>query len=95
MIAKSDYDGDQAINYTEFLSATVDLKQYLNESKLLAVFRQFDTDNSGCLTVKNIHYAMQKLGYQVPESEIKAMVISVDENGDGKLSYEEFTKMFE
>jgi calcium-dependent protein kinase len=26
MIAKSDYDGDQAINYTEFLSATVDLK---------------------------------------------------------------------
>jgi Ca2+-binding EF-hand superfamily protein len=38
---------------------------------------------------------MQKLGYQVPESEIKAMVSSVDENGDGKLSYEEFTKMFE
>ena len=50
IINKSDFDGDHTINYTEFLSATVDLSKYLNEQKLLAVFRQFDTDNSGYLT---------------------------------------------
>jgi calcium-dependent protein kinase len=31
IIDKSDFDGDQTINYTEFLSATVDLSKYLNE----------------------------------------------------------------
>jgi len=91
----SDYNGDKLIDYTAFLSATVDLHSYLNESKLLAVFRQFDTDNSGSLTCENIHLAMQKLGYEVPISEIQAIISNVDENGDGNISYEEFKKMFE
>ena len=58
IIKKTDYDGDNKINYTEFLAATMDLKTFLDESKLLAVFRKFDTDNSGYLTKENIYYAM-------------------------------------
>jgi Ca2+-binding EF-hand superfamily protein len=74
IIGKSDFDGNQCINYTEFLSATVDLNKYLSEQKLLAVFRQFDTDNSGQLTPQNIKYAMQKLGYEVDLADIKTIV---------------------
>jgi Ca2+-binding EF-hand superfamily protein len=50
------------------------LNKYLSEQTLLAVFRQFDTDNSGQLTPQNIKYAMQKLGYEVDLADIKTIV---------------------
>ena len=58
IIDEVDYAANNKINYTEFLAATMDLHQFLDEHKLLAVFRQFDTDNSGQITEENIYYAM-------------------------------------
>ena len=72
----------------------MDLKTYLDESKLLSVFRKFDTDNSGYLTQDNIFYAMQKMGYFVPKDQIAKMVFGADEDGDKTISYEEFKLMF-
>lgn len=62
MISEVDYHGNGKINYSEFLSATIDVKKFLTESKLRSIFQQFDTDNSGVITVENIYYCMQKLG---------------------------------
>lgn len=54
------------INYSEFLAATIDVRKILTESRLNAVFHQFDTDSSGKITKENIYFAMQKLGREVP-----------------------------
>ena len=62
MITQMDYHGNNKINYSEFLAATIDVKTFLSESRLRAVFNQFDTDSSGKITVENIVLAMQKLG---------------------------------
>ena len=74
LIAEVDYQGNGKINYSEFLSATIDLQTFLDEQKLLAVFNQFDTDRSGKITEDNIYYAMQKLGMEVPMSEIRLII---------------------
>ena len=50
IIAEVDYFGNKRINYTEFLVATMDVKSFLDDAKLEAVFKQFDTDNSGVIT---------------------------------------------
>jgi calcium-dependent protein kinase len=50
IISNADFDGTNTISYTEFLAATMDLQNFLDETKLLAAFRKFDTDNSGELT---------------------------------------------
>jgi len=52
-----DYAGNGKINYSEFLAATLDVKTFLNDTRLRAIFQQFDTDNSGFITEENLYYA--------------------------------------
>lgn len=94
LIAEVDYQGNGKINYSEFLSATIDLHQFLDEQKLLAVFNQFDTDRSGKITDENIYYAMQKLGMEVPMAEIKQIIAKHDIMQDGVISFKEFKEIF-
>ena len=83
------------INYSEFLAATIDTRNFLTESRLKAVFHQFDTDSSGKITKENIYLAMQKLGRKLSEEEIAESIISKhDRTGDGCLSFDEFKMIF-
>ena len=65
IIDEVDYFGNGKINYTEFLVATLDVKSFLDDTKLHAVFNQFDTDGSGVITRQNIITAMQKIGHEI------------------------------
>ena len=47
IISEVDYHGNGKISYSEFLTATIDIKSILSKEKLNAVFSQFDTSNSG------------------------------------------------
>ena len=58
MIGQIDYHNNGKINYSEFLAATIDVRNFLTESRLKAVFNQFDTDSSGKITEENIVLAM-------------------------------------
>ena len=62
IISEIDYYGNKQINYSDFLSATINIRVYMTEQKLQAIFDQFDTDDSGYITHENIYFAMQKLG---------------------------------
>lgn len=50
IIDEVDYGGDKIINYTEFLSATIRVKEILTEDKLMAIFKQFDMEGTGKIT---------------------------------------------
>jgi len=50
IIENVDYAGNGKINYSEFLAATIELKQVLTYEKLWTLFKYFDTDNSGIIT---------------------------------------------
>lgn len=87
LIEEMDYHNNGMINYSEFLSATIDLHKFLTDQRLLAVFNQFDTDGSQKITEENIYLAMQKLGQEVPRSEIQEMIKKHDLTKDGMLSF--------
>lgn len=70
MIHEVDYHGNGKINYSEFLSATINVRTFMTEQKMQAIFQQFDTDNSGKITQENIYLAMQKLGQEISRNEI-------------------------
>jgi Ca2+-binding EF-hand superfamily protein len=65
MIKELNNTGNGKINYSEFLSATLNVKTFLNEAKLRSVFSIFDTDSSGKISEENMHNAFQKLGYEL------------------------------
>ena len=94
IISQMDYHGNKMINYSEFLAATIDIRNFLTESRLKAVFHQFDTDSSGKITKENIYLAMQKLGREVPMEEIEKIISKHDRTGDGCLSFDEFKMIF-
>ena len=74
LIKEVDYFGNGKINYSEFLSATLDQGKFFTEEKLKAVFNFFDTDHSGSITEQNIKFAFQKLGQQLPADVIKQLL---------------------
>jgi Ca2+-binding EF-hand superfamily protein len=94
MINEIDYQGNGKINYSEFLAATIDVKQFLTDHRLRAIFQQFDTDNTGKLTPENIKFAFQKLGHSFTMEDVTQMVKSHDKLGDGVLNFEEFKEVF-
>lgn len=57
MFEELDYYGNGAINYSEFLAATMDTQIFFNEAKLRSVFSMFDTDDSGTITETDMQNA--------------------------------------
>ncbi len=94
LIREVDYQGNGKINYSEFLSATIDVKHFLSEQRLRAIFQQFDTDNSGIITAQNMVYAFEKLGQNVPLGEVEMIIKQHDLKKDKVLSFDEFKAMF-
>jgi Ca2+-binding EF-hand superfamily protein len=72
----------------------MDMTTFLNDQKLMSVFKQFDTDNSNKITSQNIYFAMQKLGMEVPQESIEEIIKKHDIKGDGVISFEEFKTIF-
>ena len=62
IVRNIDYAGNGKINYSEFLAATIEVPRVLTHDKLLALFKYFDTDNSGYITPANLREAFAKTG---------------------------------
>lgn len=86
IINEIDYYGNKKINYSEFLTATIDLENFLTENKLNALFSQFDTDGSGIITSDNIITAMSKIGHKITQQELNEVMLYHDLKKDGFIS---------
>lgn len=93
VIDSCDYAGNGKINYSEFLAATLSVQHVLNDELLYALFKHFDTDNSGYITCENLEEAF-KAGKKISSDEIKEILESHDIEKDGRISLEEFKVMF-
>lgn len=89
MFKEIDADDSGAIDYSEFLMATMTETQLLSKEKLQAAFKMFDKDGSGTISKDEIKEALGQMDERLVEEIIK----EVDENDDGEISYEEFEKM--
>jgi len=61
---------NQKINYSEFLTATINVDQYLTEERRNALFSSIDIDQTGKITIDNIKNAFTKFGIEVSDDEI-------------------------
>lgn len=70
IIKELDYDGNEMINYSEFLAATISIKKILTHEKLLAVFNHFDESQTNQITAQNIVSTLKKMGRDISLQEI-------------------------
>ena len=71
-------DTSLGINYSDFLSATLDCKKYLTDPKLLSLFKYFDVDGDDRITADNLREVMAREGRKLPECEIELMLDEAD-----------------
>ena len=60
------------------------------EYVLRDIFRTFDLDKSGCLTINEMAGLVAKLGVAVNEKELLALMREMDTNNSGVIEFEEF-----
>jgi hypothetical protein len=73
----------------EFVEFLFKLNDELEEA-IKRVFTSFDADNSGFIDSHELQGVSRELGKELTEEELKQVLNELDENRDGKISYEEF-----
>ena len=93
IINQCDGDGNGYIDYTEFLTATINWKKLLNKEKLEKVFKVFDKDSDGTISLMEIKEFFGEAGRSIEEDVWKEMMNEADLNGDGQIDLDEFVKL--
>jgi calcium-dependent protein kinase len=93
IINHCDGDGNGYIDYSEFLTATINWKKVLNKEKLEKVFKVFDKDSDGTISLMEIKEFFGDAGRHIEEDVWKEMMNEADLNGDGQIDLDEFVKL--
>lgn len=94
MIQKVDINGDGEIDFDEFLVMMEGHGAFESEvDEMKAAFDVFDKNGDGDITAEELFSVLSKLGLEIDRDTINLMIKSVDINGDGTISYDEFKKM--
>lgn len=89
-----DTDKSGFIDYSEFVVSAMNERQLTTNDKLQAAFKMFDKDGSGIISADEIKEVLQFGNTNsLSTSAVDAIIKQVDENGDGEISFEEFTTM--
>lgn len=62
----------------------------ISDADIRAAFDSFDKDGNGSIDKDEIAKVCEELGVDASGSEIADLLKEADENGDGKISFEEF-----
>lgn len=54
------------------------------------MFKHFDSDGDGILSPKEIDDVLDSMGIKLDDAQKQRMLIKLDQNGDGEISFEEF-----
>ena len=91
-----DTDFNGFIEYEEFVRAAVNSSIFMSKNYLKFAFNYFDRDSSGDITFEEIKKRFTqntKNANEQVDKELKEIFDSIDINGDGSISFNEFCKM--
>ena len=96
LMTQMDSDNSGEIDFQEFkrVMAGSFFKKH-SKQELHAAFKKFDADGNNFITSAELNYILTRMGRQLSRTDIDAMVQSLDSSGDGKISFEEFCKLFD
>ena len=91
MIREVDADGNDTIDFTEFLALmSRQMRQSDIEDELREAFRVFDRDSDGFITPKELSSLLISLGLDSSAEVVRRMINEADKNRDGKIDFAEF-----
>merc|ERR1712050_243967 len=87
-----DLDGSGSIDYSEFLAAALEEKDYLREDACWNAFSFFDRDGDGRISLEELRQVLSShnLQQEVGQARLELALREVDRNGDGEIDFDEF-----
>lgn len=91
-----DSDNSGEVDFQEFknVMGASFFKKY-SKQELQAAFKKFDADNNGYITSSELSHILSRMGRHLNRNEVDAMIKSIDSSGDGRISFDEFSKLFD
>mmetsp|Transcript_22740 Transcript_22740/g.3741 ORF Transcript_22740/g.3741 Transcript_22740/m.3741 type:complete len:123 (-) Transcript_22740:32-400(-) len=91
MFADVDVDCSGNIDFEEFLTiATEERQQKDKRSDVDKLFRLFDDDRTGYVTIENLKRIARELGENVNDDDLKEMIERADTTGTGRVNMDDF-----
>jgi len=81
----------QEIRYHEFIAATMWNKIHFDEERFREIFDSIDSEHRGYLTKESLQHIV---GMDFNEEDIERMIKDADLNGDGRIDFEEFVRLW-
>ena len=91
MITDLDKNKSGNIDFEEFLDMmTARMSDKDTHEDIAKVFRLFDDDCTGTITIRNLRRVARELGETMTDEELMEMIERADSDGDGQVSTEDF-----
>merc|ERR1712134_250296 len=91
MISDLDKNKSGSIDFEEFLDMmTARMSDKDTREDIAKVFRLFDDDTSGSITLRNLRRVAKELGETMTDEELQEMIDRADSNGDGAVRMDDF-----
>ncbi|CAI9113447.1 OLC1v1014051C1 [Oldenlandia corymbosa var. corymbosa] len=93
LLDSMDSNGNGTVEFEELISVIrPDLNEELlaNQEHLFEIFRSFDRDGNGYITLAELAGSMAKMGQPLTYRELTEMIKEADTDGDGVISFHEF-----
>jgi calcium-dependent protein kinase len=88
IIEECDQNGNNGIDYQEFISACIDRKVLLNQEDVLKAFRMLDYNNDGVISLDDFENLFNSYGGARMNNKIWSnLLMEADQNGDGTVSF--------
>ncbi|KAL6256896.1 hypothetical protein P5V15_011831 [Pogonomyrmex californicus] len=96
LVAEFRPDFPNEISYEDFLKimSVKTMNQGIKE-EMLQAFRLFDDNNTGKISFEDLKRVATELGENVTDAVLQDMIDQVDDDGDGEISLEEFSKIYQ
>ena len=92
MLRNADVNGDDRLDYTEFVTACFDKQKLLNKKDLDRVFKMIDTNGDGRISRQELQSVFGTAQLEGGEDTWLEIMEQVDTDRDGFISYEEFNE---
>ncbi|XP_068653405.1 putative calcium-binding protein CML19 [Aristolochia californica] len=93
VVEANDSDGDGLLGLDDFMRLMEVEGEEERRKDLVEAFGMYKMEGQGCITPKSLKRMLSRLGESKTIDECKTMISRFDIDGDGVLSFEEFTVM--